>query len=150
MHRNYGDPSGHRRRAMQGRSYKSNVRHLGIAFFLVYTAFSGIQNLSAALIKPKSLGNATIGALYVVCATSCFVGPAIAARLGSRRSLIFGCSCISFFCAAYFLASNDHNNEILNWPALMLAGAAVGFAASPIWVAQGAYITEQAKLWSEI
>ena len=53
-----------------------------------------------------------------------------------------------FFCVAYVVASNDNDLQVVNWPVLMLAGAAVGFAASPIWVAQGAYITQQAKLWS--
>ena len=131
-----------------GGMYKANVLHLGFAFFLVYTAFSGIQNLSASLISPKSLGTATIGTLYVIFAASCLVGPAFVARVGNSKSLAFGFCCMCFFCVAYVVASNDNNLQTLNWPVLMLAGAAVGFAASPIWVAQGAYITQQAKLWS--
>jgi MFS family permease len=131
-----------------GGMYKANVLHLGFAFFLVYTAFSGIQNLSASLIHPKSLGTATIGTLYVIFAASCLVGPAFVARVGNSKSLAFGFCCMCFFCVAYVVASNDNDLQVVNWPVLMLAGAAVGFAASPIWVAQGAYITQQAKLWS--
>lgn len=131
-----------------GGMYKANVLHLGLSFFLVYTAFSGIQNLSASLIHPKSLGSATIGVLYCVFATSCLVGPAFVARIGNARSLTFGFGCMVFFCVAYVVASNDHDNPNVNWPILLLAGSAVGFAASPIWVAQGAYITQMAKLWS--
>jgi MFS family permease len=131
-----------------GGMYKANVLHLGLSFFLVYTAFSGIQNLSSSLIKPQSLGSATIGVLYCVFATSCLIGPAFVARIGNARSLTFGFGCIVFFCVAYVVASNDHGNSNVNWPILLLAGSAVGFAASPIWVAQGAYITQMAKLWS--
>jgi hypothetical protein len=149
MHRNYGDPSGHRRRLIHTREYRSNVRHLGMAFFLVYTAFSGIQNLSSSLIRPTALGSATIGLLYAVFAASCLLGPALVARLGERASLVLGFAAISFFCVAYVLAATDGGNTTLNWPLLLLAGVAVGFAASPIWVAQGSFITAQAKLWSK-
>ena len=149
MHRNYGDPSGHRRRLIHTREYRSNVRHLGMAFFLVYTAFSGIQNLSSSLIRPAALGSATIGLLYAVFAASCLLGPALVARLGERASLVLGFAAICFFCVAYMLAATDDGNATLNWPLLLLAGAAVGFAASPIWVAQGSFITAQAKLWSK-
>jgi len=83
-----------------------------------------------------------------VFATSCLTGPAFVRHVGNRGSLVFGFFCMCFFCVAYTIASKFNETAWLDWGMLMLASAAVGFAASPIWVAQNTYLTKQALGWS--
>lgn len=127
--------------------YRDNIWHLGISFFLVYTAFSGIQNVSTSLIT-GNVGHVAPAVLYIIFTISCLFGPAFEFRVGNIRSLFLGFTSIVFFAVAYIIASNYDDKEALKWIVLCLGAAALGAMASPIWVAQGTYITEQANGWA--
>eukprot|EP00937_MAST-01D_sp_MAST-1D-sp2_P000638 g638.t1 len=127
--------------------YRLNVYHLGLSFFLVFTAYSGIQNLSSSLIH-GNLGTVAPGVLYFVFSASCLLGPAFVHRVGEKRSMQFAFLCFVLLTVAYVLTAESPGTPALGWTLLLFFSVAVGFAAAPLWVAQGAYVTAQARGWS--
>eukprot|EP00936_MAST-01D_sp_MAST-1D-sp1_P002472 g2472.t1 len=129
------------------RFYQTNVFHLGFSFFLLFTAFSGIQNLSTSLIK-GNVGTIAPGVLYIVFAISCFFGPSFVYRAGDIRSMTYGFIAICIFAVAYVIAAQDVPDALV-WFCLLFASSLVGLMAAPLWIGQGAYMTSQARAWSE-
>jgi MFS family permease len=133
--------------------YIRNVCHLSLGFFLCFTAFNGIQNLSTSTLAGP-LGTLAPGVLYIVLTINCLFGPSLVTKLGVRGSLVFGFACICFFGAAYLVAvllpkscDGDYCDgaNAIRWSLVLTAASLFGFAASPTWVAQGSYMTANAK-----
>jgi len=128
----------------KGVYYLFNVLHMSIGFFLVYTAFSGIQNLSTSLLTDE-LGKVSPAVLYVVFTVNCLLGPSLVAKLGVKLCLTLGFCTICFFGFAYLVALCEPDMTTLRWTMVLISASLVGFAASPIWTAQGSYMTANAK-----
>jgi len=124
--------------------YFANVIHLSVAFLLVYTAFSGIQNLSTSVLDGL-LGHVSPALLYIVFTLACLVGPSFVNFFGVKRALLAGFTGVVIFGLAYFVALQYSYLTDLKWILVLFSAAMVGFLASPIWTAQGAYMTANAK-----
>lgn len=121
--------------------YLTNLLHLSMSFFLVFTAFSGIQNIESSFIKVPHVGFVAIAVLYFVFTVSCLVTPALVSVLGARWSVTLAFICFVLFCVANVLVVGHPDSAPLAWGGLLSGGALVGIAASFLWTAQGTYMT---------
>lgn len=64
-----------------------NLLHISACFFLVFTAFSAIQNLAASEYHVAWIGTISLAILYVCFTLTCIVGPFIYAKLGIKWSI---------------------------------------------------------------
>jgi len=102
------------------------------SFFLVYTAFSAIQNLESTLNHQEGLGSASLAVLYLVLCAACFVAPLIVSWIGSKWSIV-----LAFVFQCLFVAANIKPS----WYTLIPASALLGFGAAFLWAAEGSYLT---------
>jgi MFS family permease len=129
-----------------------NVIHVSVAILFLFTAFKGIENLASTYLGNR-LGNVSIAVIYVVMTVACFFGPAIVQRVGIKTSFISGGLGVCAIGAAYLLAviydQNTTHDIQIRWGSLISGAVIFGFTAAPFWVAQGSYLTENAKGMSD-
>eukprot|EP01102_Stenamoeba_stenopodia_P002527 TRINITY_DN1236_c0_g1_i1.p1 TRINITY_DN1236_c0_g1~~TRINITY_DN1236_c0_g1_i1.p1 ORF type:complete len:472 (+),score=74.47 TRINITY_DN1236_c0_g1_i1:70-1485(+) len=106
--------------------------HMTFSFFLVYTAFSAIQNLESTINHQEGLGSASLAVLYLVLCAACFLAPLIVSWLGSKYSIV-----LAFVFQCLFVAANIKPT----WYTLIPASALLGFGAAFLWAAEGSYLT---------
>jgi MFS family permease len=144
--------------------YVCNVLFLSSCFFLVYTALTAIQNYSSSLIHPirieGSLGNTSLGMMYLVYTMSCWISPAVVLLLGHLRAISIGFLVMTTYSVANIVVILDdtkgkskhsyftyHPREF-DWAILMTASTLVGLAASFIWTAQGSYVVNNSMKYA--
>lgn len=134
------DGAGAPRGGEKGKAYyMRSLIVMSASFFLVYTAFSAIQNLSGAFIGPA--GSKSVSVLYFVFAASCIGGPSVVDYLGARWSLFTGFLFIAAYCVANWVATTAPDDNSLQYAVLLPTAALLGFGASFLWTAQGSYLT---------
>eukprot|EP00050_Salpingoeca_kvevrii_P010585 m.9224 g.9224 ORF g.9224 m.9224 type:complete len:504 (+) comp2950_c0_seq1:93-1604(+) len=105
---------------------------LSVAFFFVFTAFSGVQNLESSLTFPKHVsGSTALAIIYSVFFFSAFFGPTYIKLLGPKASIIWQSVNLGLFVLATWYPRTY---------TLYTAAGLTGLAAPAMWVAQGAYI----------
>jgi hypothetical protein len=89
-------------------------------------------------------GNASNSALYsMYCVSAMFFGGVIITVSGSKNGLVGGLFLYTIYIASFFVAI------VTNSGSLIIAGAAIGgLGAGFLWVCQGTYYTECARLYS--
>eukprot|EP00051_Salpingoeca_urceolata_P000807 m.36246 g.36246 ORF g.36246 m.36246 type:complete len:447 (-) comp11000_c0_seq2:122-1462(-) len=105
---------------------------LAVGAFLVFTAFSGVQNLESTLTFPKGVsGTTAIGILYGVFSGVSLLGPSIVGIFGAKNCLVAQTLFLGLFVAATWIPRPY---------TLYVAGALAGIGAPAFWVAQGVYV----------
>ena len=97
----------------------------------------------------SNVGAIAIGILYATFTLCCLVGPYVVDYLGSKWSVVSAFVIFSVFCVANVLVASDPGNTTLQWGILVPSSAAVGFAASFLWTAQGAYVATNAEKYAQ-
>jgi MFS family permease len=120
---------------------------MSLSFFLTYTAFSGIQNLSSSAIGDK--GSIGLGLLYAVFTLNCTAGPKIVQTLGVKVTLAGSFAIITVYSIFLSLITTYPDKNTLNWVLVIVGNFFVGLAASALWTAQGAYVTGNAELYAK-
>ena len=96
----------------------------------------------------SNVGSIAIAILYATFTVCCLFGPYVVEFLGAKWSIVGGFLIFTFFCAANFLVAQYPESVALQWGLLVPSSAAVGFAASFLWTAQGAYVTLNANKYA--
>lgn len=114
----------------QKKSLIFNFVTLCLIWLFIFTAYSGLQNLEAAV-------NAEIGLYSLAAVTSggvvsCLVAPTVISYIGSKGALIVAC-----FCQCIFVAANFYPKPEI----LITGGAIVGLSTGLLWTAQSCYVT---------
>jgi len=119
---------------------------MGLIFMFVFISFSTIQVFSAKLYGDQLGSNINL-TLYGVFAFSCFVAPAITARLGCKKTMfcgILGYAALVVSGLIYFEAGGTKENpgSFALQAVPIIGGALLGFGAAILWTAQGQLILE--------
>lgn len=114
----------------QKRTHVFNFVTICLIWLFIFTAYSGLQNLEAAV-------NAEIGLYSLAAVTSggvisCIVAPTVISYIGSKGALIVACICQCIFVAANFYPKPE---------ILITAGAINGLSTGLLWTAQSCYVT---------
>jgi len=113
-----------------------NVIIMGLGFMMLFTAYNTTQTFVTKLLSDEGFGNLgfySLALLYVVVSISVFFSPVIVPRTGERISMWIGAICYIGYIASLV--------KII--PAVVYASSVViGFGASILWVAQGAFLTK--------
>jgi MFS family permease len=113
---------------------------LSTAYFFMFVAYGSSQNLASTLpIPPPASGNMAMAIVYGVFVFSSFWSPLFVDRVGAK-----GCVQGAFLMYGTYIAANMLPRTYTLYP----GAAAVGLAASPLWVAQGILITHSAHVYS--
>jgi MFS family permease len=107
-----------------------NLILLGLGFMVVFSAFNPTSSYMSSL--HKELGYASLAVLYSVFGISIFFAPTIERILGAKWCMILASIMYNFY-TLFAIVSNP-------W-SILISSALVGFSASVIWTAQGAYLT---------
>jgi len=117
--------------------YMLNLIHLSTCFFLVFTAFSAIQNLAASEYRTPWIGAVSLALLYVIFTLTCIVGPFIYEKLGIKWSVAialmgYTAYALASMVAVYFNDCVDDHlaNSTLNGSALQGSGGCGQFDTS--------------------
>jgi len=109
-----------------------NLLVLGGSVVCWLTAFSSIQSLQSTLNHRRTLGVASLAALYSAATVSCFYAPPIIRRLSAKWTIVAAYAVHLSYVAANF----DETGSFLI-PGALAAGALTG----PLWSAQCTYLT---------
>lgn len=114
----------------QKRKLLFNFVTICFIWLFVFTAYSGLQNLEAAV-------NAETGLYSLAAVTSggvisCLVAPTVISYIGSKGALIVAC-----ICQCIFVAANYYPKPYI----LITGGAIVGLSSGLLWTAQSCYVT---------
>lgn len=118
------------------------VLMLSGSFFLVYSAFSAIQNMEGSFVKGGPLA---VSILYFVFAASCVVGPMVVDKMGMKFSLFAAFMTLCLFCVGNVIAVQYRDVHNITNFVLVPTAAVFGFGASFLWTAQGSYLTLAAQ-----
>ncbi|KAJ3132459.1 DUF895 domain membrane protein, partial [Irineochytrium annulatum] len=114
---------------------------LGCAFFLIFMAFSVVQNLASTVLT-SSVAYSCFGSLYIAFAFSNLLGAAvIVEHLGTRPSLVFASLSYVVMNVAMIFAVKGQGDDRLQFAVLLPACLLIGFGASVLWTAQGTYLS---------
>lgn len=108
-----------------------NVIFLGCVFCLLFIAFSVVQILEAKV--NADLGRISLSVLYGVFTVSGFIAGFVVQKAGERIALVVGSSSYVAYIAA---------NVYPEYYTLLPTAAYLGFGASILWAAQGAYLAK--------
>ena len=126
----------HSRRKSKRWAYK-NVYGLSLAYVVLFTAFSGLQNLQSSINSAGGLGLATLSLLYATFLAAGFITPGFLKLFGTKYSLLFG-----FICHLIYTLTNYYPS----WYTLVPASILIGFASAPIWAAASTHLAEVAMM----
>ena len=96
------------------------------------TAFSSLQSLQSTLNHRRTLGVASLAALYSATTISCFYAPPIIRRLSAKWTIV-----AAYAVHLVYVATNFDETGSLLIPGALVAGALTG----PLWSAQCTYLT---------
>merc|ERR1719397_692649 len=113
---------------------------LSLAFFFVFTGYSGVQNLLSSLDLGVVSGSVSIGIIYILFTVTCLIAPIIIKLFGPKTTIVLQFSIITLF-----VASNMYPKLYTSYPASGL----LGFGAAPSWVSQGEYVSTLAERQKE-
>jgi len=114
---------------------------LSIAYFFVFTGYSGVQNLASSLDQGEVSGSVSIAIIYIVFTVTCLIAPIFIKILGAKTTLV-----LQFTIITLFVASNIYPKLYTSYPAAGL----LGFGAAPSWVSQGEYVSTLAERHNEV
>jgi len=117
-----------------------NLQILSWSFFLVFLAFSTVQNLESSLVK-GALGTASLGLLYLSLTFSSFVAPLFIDKLGPKLAINGGLSTYVLFVAA---------NLDVQWWTLLPAAMLLGLGSACVWNAQGLFISSLGRTEAQV
>eukprot|EP00696_Hemimastix_kukwesjijk_P002148 gnl/Hemi2/1262_TR453_c0_g1_i1.p1 gnl/Hemi2/1262_TR453_c0_g1~~gnl/Hemi2/1262_TR453_c0_g1_i1.p1 ORF type:complete len:474 (+),score=77.04 gnl/Hemi2/1262_TR453_c0_g1_i1:42-1463(+) len=106
---------------------------LGLAFFVLFSAFAAVQNTVSSVL-PGWLGNYSMAVLFGTVVVSCFLVPAVLPVLGERVCMIVGSSTY----VVYLLVLTCSTSTWL----VLLCSVLIGLGSSLLWVGQGAALTK--------
>ena len=118
-----------------------NLIGLATAFMFTFTAFGSLQNLQSSLNYKAGLGLASLSVIYGCLTVSCLLAPAVIRTLGTKWTIVFALTCYMFYTAANFYPE---------FYTLIPTAALIGFAAGPLWAAQGTYLTTLAISFADV
>ncbi|KAL1770089.1 unc-93-like A isoform X1 [Sigmodon hispidus] len=115
-----------------------NVLVVSCGFFLLFTAYGGLQNLESSLYTENGLGVATLSTTYcTMMLSSMFLPPILIKRFGCKWTMVGSMCCYVTFSLANFFAA---------WYTLIPASILLGLGAAPLWAAECTYITIMGNL----
>jgi len=117
------------------------VLKLSLAFFFVFTGYSGVQNLLSSLDLGVVSGSISIGIIYILFTVTCLIAPIIIKLFGPKTTMVLEFSIITLF-----TASNIYPRLYTTYPAAGL----LGIGAAPSWVSQGQYVSTLAERHNQI
>ncbi|CAH7305860.1 Unc93a [Phodopus roborovskii] len=118
-----------------------NVLVVSCGFFLLFTAYGGLQNLQSSLYSENGLGVATLSTIYcTMMLSSMFLSPILIKRFGCKWTMVGAMCCYLTFSLANFYA---------NWYTLISSSVMLGLGAGPLWSAQCTYITTIGNLQAQ-
>jgi len=119
-----------------------NIVALCLSFFLLFSSYSALQNISGVVIPEEdgiNWGLLSIGSIYICLTVSSLIAPAIISRTSEKWGMVLGSVSYSMFMASYFYPT----------PWLLMPTACIlGVGASILWTGQGAYLTRIALIES--
>ncbi|KAJ3284794.1 hypothetical protein HDU76_008230, partial [Blyttiomyces sp. JEL0837] len=114
---------------------------LSIAFLLIFMAFSVVQNL-ASTVLPPSVAFPALGTIYGAFGLFNLTSAAsIVERIGCRAGLFLSSLTYTILDVAYVIAIMHDGDPMIQSAILIPASVLIGFGASILWSAQGAYLT---------
>ncbi|KAK7806865.1 hypothetical protein U0070_026757 [Myodes glareolus] len=123
-----------------GRNLK-NVLVVSCGFFLLFTAYGGLQNLQSSLYNEDGLGVATLSTIYcTMMLSSMFLPPVLIKRFGCKWTMVGSMCCYVTFSLANFYP---------DWHTLIPTSVLLGLGAAPLWSAQCTYITIMGSLQAQ-
>ncbi|KAH0500667.1 Protein unc-93-like protein A [Microtus ochrogaster] len=118
-----------------------NVLVVSCGFFLLFTAYGGLQNLQSSLYNEDGLGVATLSTIYcAMMLSSMFLPPVLIKKFGCKWTMAGSMCCYMTFSLANFYP---------NWYTLIPASVLLGLGAAPLWSAQCTYITIMGNLQAQ-
>jgi len=114
---------------------------LSIAYFFVFTGFSGVQNLASSLDLGEVSGSVSIAIIYIVFTVTCLIAPIFIKLVGAKTTIV-----LQFTIITLFVASNMYPKLYTSYPAAGL----LGFGAAPSWVSQGEYVSTLAERHNDV
>ena len=119
-----------------------NILVLSISFSLLFMVYFGLNALQSSLHLDQGLGVITQAVLYAVMFFSNLLLPKLMiSRLGHKWTMV-----VSATGYLLWVAANGYGT----WATLMPASILVGFAASPLWVAQSSYLALTADMRAKV
>ena len=109
-----------------------NLVVLGCAFMFMFTAFVSLQSLQSTLNAHRGMGVISLACAYTATVVSCFLAPAVIARLTTKGTIVAG-----YVLFLIYILTNFYPSEFVMLPASVVLGALTG----PLWSAQSTYLT---------
>jgi hypothetical protein len=125
------------------------VMIISIGFFLLFLAFSSSANLSTSALETDGfdeLGFYSLATLYFVFSFTSFFSYSIINKLGTKKSLLIGAFCYTFWIFCFLLPAfkaenlNDDRllfNQTFIYCMMLIASGINGFGASILWISEG-------------
>ncbi|GJP86476.1 hypothetical protein CLOP_g16501 [Closterium sp. NIES-67] len=117
-------------------AFRKDLVVVGLAFLLLFAAYSAMQNLETSLHPTAGMGAASLAVIYGGIVVFAPLAPAVIRYLRPRAAMLVG---MSGYCA--YIAANAVDSS---W-VLLLSAAYLGACASVLWVAQGLYCVMVAR-----
>ncbi|CAK6446454.1 unnamed protein product [Pipistrellus nathusii] len=110
-----------------------NVLVVSLGFLLLFTAYSGLQNLQSSLYSHEGLGVTVLSTLYgAMMLSSMLLPPLLIRALGCKWTIVLAMGCYVAFSLGNFYAS---------WYTLIPTSILLGLGAAPLWSAGSTYLT---------
>nr|XP_004459514.2 protein unc-93 homolog A isoform X2 [Dasypus novemcinctus] len=110
-----------------------NVLVISVGFFLLFTAYGGLQSLQSSLYSEEGLGVTALSTLYgAILVSSMFLPPILIKKLGCKWTITISMCCYVAFYLGNFYAS---------WYTLIPTSIILGLGGAPLWSAQCTYLT---------
>jgi MFS family permease len=113
------------------RQILTNFSAICFVWLFEFTAYSGLQNLQAAINADTGLYSLT--AITVGGVISCLVAPTLISYVGSKGALVLSCVCVCIYVTA-----NYYPEPYI----LITAGGIIGLSTGMMWTAQSCYVTD--------
>jgi MFS family permease len=127
---------------------------LSFGFFILMFSFGSGSTIASKALKEngyENLGFYSLAVLYLFLALSCLTASSIVYRLGPKVSLM--CSALVYTIWIFSLGLTTKSNIYLQpWIVKVIvysASALCGIGAATLWVAQGKYLSDCAKIYPE-
>ncbi|XP_041061999.1 UNC93-like protein MFSD11 isoform X2 [Carcharodon carcharias] len=114
-----------------------NVYLLGVAFMLLFTAFTTCGNIEQTVIRSltntsfSGSGYNSLAIIYGVFSVSNLIAPSVVAVVGLKMSMVFSGVVYSGYVVSFC--------EPMTW-SFYIASTLIGFAAAVLWTAQGSFL----------
>ena len=119
-----------------------NLFVIGLAWFLLFTAFQSMANLQSSLNSDAGIGTLSLSTIYITLVVSCFfLPPIMISNLGIKNTIV-----TSQFAYLVFIAANTYPK----WYTLIPSAVLLGIFAGPLWTAKCTFLTEIAGFYANI